>query len=211
MEEKFKFLASGRTDEELYERVNNREKYLPETVEASLDELKSRGESFSDEELQVIAEDMEARRQQANTITGFNGFFSNADKIKQVEDPDAPAFYSKLAIYSFSIIFSVLFGAIMFAVNVSKTDKKINTIWVILYGLAFTVFEIILAERIRVNLVYALLFGIIGSYPLNNFMWRSFLGNFPLYRTRPVWIPLIIGLAICTLYVLLVINGSKLQ
>ena len=109
MNDNFKYHASARTDDELYERVNNREKYLPETVESSVEELQHRGHSFSEEELQVITEDMQARREQANSITGFGGLFNDAETIKQVADPDAPAFYTKKAIYIFSIL-SVCFS-----------------------------------------------------------------------------------------------------
>jgi hypothetical protein len=199
MEDRSRFLATRRTDEELYERLNNREKYLPETVEASLEELKSRGESFSDELLKVIAEDMEARRHQAASPTGYDSLFNNSDKLKQVEDPDAPAFYSKRAIYAFCILFSVLFGSIMFAMNVDKSVKKINIIWVILYGIAFTAAEYILAQSLRMNFGIAFILGIAGAYPLNYFMWQSFLGKATLYRVRPIWVPLIVGVAISAL------------
>src|ERR1700744_3773628 len=106
MDEKFRFLAAQRSDEELYARINHREKYLPETVESSVEELRSRGEVFDEELLNVIAADMEARLRNADTHAGFDSLFNNADSVRQVEDPDAPAFYTKRVIYLFAILFS---------------------------------------------------------------------------------------------------------
>jgi hypothetical protein len=62
METDFSFLASSRSNQELIERIDNRQKYMPETVEASLAELQSRGHEFSDEEVKVIREDTQAQR-----------------------------------------------------------------------------------------------------------------------------------------------------
>lgn len=201
MDEKFKYLASRRSDAELYERINNREKYLPETVEASVAELQARGEIFEDDVLAAISADMDARRQNAEAPATNSGMFNNADKAQQVEDPDAPDFYSKRAIYAFAILFSVLFASIMFAVNVGKTDRKVNIIWVLLFGFAFTVVEIMIAFTVSASFGLALIFGIIGAYIINYFMWPSFLGKSALYRVKPIWIPLIIGLSFCALYI----------
>lgn len=207
MDDNFKHLASTRTDDELNERVNSREKYLPETVEASVEELQHRGHSFTEEELEVISEDIQARREQANAWTGFDNLFNNTEKIKQVADPDAPAFYTKRAIYIFSIVFSVLFGSILLAINVSKTPKRVNAIFVVLYGLAFTIAEVMLAERIHLNTGFAIIGGIIGSYPLNYFFWRSYLGNSSLYRAKSIWIPLIVGIVISAFFVILALQN----
>jgi hypothetical protein len=211
MEDSFKFRAALRTVDELNERVNNREKYMPETVEASVEELKHRGVSFSDEELKVITEDMQARRDQGNSKPSSRGIFNPADKVLQVKDPDAPAFYPKGAIYGFSILFSVLFGSIMLAINIHQTKKTYRAIWVVLYGLIFTLAEVIVFAGIRQGSAGSLAFigGLIGSYPLNYFFWPRYLGNTTLYRRRPVWIPLVIGLVIWIPIIYLIIIGGN--
>lgn len=77
----YTLLASARTDDELMERIDNRQKYMPETVEASLAELQHRGKEFSDEEIRYIKEDMQARRRNAALINGALGIF-NGDVLK---------------------------------------------------------------------------------------------------------------------------------
>jgi hypothetical protein len=211
MDDKFTFRATTRTGDELHERVNNREKYMPETVEASVAELQSRGETFSEEELAAIAADRQVRSNQAVSRRTSGGLFNPADKILQVKDPDAPAFYPKGAIYGFSILFSVLFGSIILAININQTQKSYRGIWVVLYGLVFTIAQVIIVGGIHQGSVggLALIGGIIGSYPLNYFFWPRYLGNTTLYRRRPIWIPLVIGLVICIPIVYFIIVGGK--
>jgi len=210
MDDRFRWRATGQSTQELHNRIDNREKYLPETVEAAVEELKSRGETFSDEELEVIAQDMQARRDMAKTPPGYDTLFNDFEKSKQVEDPDAPAFYTKRVIYIFSILFSVLFGSILFAINVGKTPKRLNAIWIVFYGLAFTVVQSLIAQRLNASLPIAVIGGIAGSYPLNYFFWGKFLGNDTLYRPSPIWIPLIIGIAFSAaiLYILITYNPA---
>src|ERR1700744_3329426 len=120
MDENFKFKASMRADGELRGIIDNREKYLPETVEASVEALQNRGIEFSEEELRVIGEDMDARRNMAGSTSANVSLFVNNDSVNHIEDPDAPRLYSKRAIYGFTIFFSALFGSILLASNISK-------------------------------------------------------------------------------------------
>jgi hypothetical protein len=208
MEEDFKWKASLRSDEELRERVDNREKYLPETIEASLAELQFRRVVFSDEELKVINEDVQARRDMAARRTGFDGLFNNSEKIKQVQDPDAPAFYSKQAIYGFSIVFSVLFGSILFAINVAKTPKKLHAIWPVIYGLAFCFAQVTVTQNVRPNIGFSIIAGILGAFPLNYFFWGKFIGDSTLYRVKPIWMPLVVAIVISAFIIYMVLNYS---
>lgn len=208
MNEDFNFRAAAKTDEQLQECIDNREKYLPESVEAAVAELQSRGQVFTDEELTVIGEDMQARRELALTPPGYDSLFNNSEKIKQVEDPDAPAFYSKRAIYVFSILFSVLFGAILLAINVNKTEKRGNVIWILLYGVSFLAACTLLAQTYTFNTGFSVIAGIIGAYPLNYFFWGSYIGHHTLYRVKPIWPPLIIGFAFAIIIVILILRYS---
>src|SRR6185437_6171353 len=106
MEDNFSLRAAAKSDEELYNYIDNREKYLPESVEAAVAELQNRGVEFSDEELNIIAEDMKARRATLSALGNSSGFFFDPERVKQVEDEDAPAFFTKRAIYGFSVFFS---------------------------------------------------------------------------------------------------------
>ena len=212
MDDSFKFSAALKSDEELHERINNREKYLPETVEAAVAELQSRGEGFSDEELKVIGEDMQARRNLAGTPPDGFGAFNSRDKNNLVTDPDAPSLFSRRAVYIFSILFSVFFGSVMLAVNVAKTPNKSKAIWVILFGLAYTSAVVLIAENFKLNSTFTIVTCIVGAYLMEALFWNRFIGKATLYRARPIWIPLIIGLAIAIpLITLIIYSGVKYQ
>lgn len=205
MNEDFRFRASMRTDAELYERVNSREKYLPETVETSVEELKNRGVNFSEAELAVIAEDMQARRD--IVASGSNsGAFNRDDKNLHIADPDAPEYYSKRVIVVFSVLFSVLFGSIMMAINVSKTQHAAKAVLVVLYGIAFTAIVVVIASNYNINTGIALISGYVGAFTMEHLFWNRYLGAKTLYRPKPFWIPLIIGIAFSAALIYLIIT-----
>ncbi len=79
------FLAAARTDEELMERVENRQNYMPETIEASLAELQYRGIEFSDDDIQQISSDVAKRRAHLEALKRSIGFFNNDYKVAIVK------------------------------------------------------------------------------------------------------------------------------
>jgi uncharacterized membrane protein YdcZ (DUF606 family) len=208
MNDDFKLRAALKSDEELHNCINNREKLLPETVETAVEELQKRGTVFSEEELKVIAEDMQARRDHAISGVKSSGIFNRNDKDLQVEDPEAPSFYSKGAIFGFSILFSVLFGAIMLAINISKTQYRQKTIWVVLFGLTYVIASVLLAQNLGSTFSFILI--IFGAYLLQVLFWNRYIGNSTLYRAKPIKIPLIIGLCIYIPIIILLIYEATL-
>jgi hypothetical protein len=198
MESKFSFLATGRTNEELRERIDNRQKYLPETVEASVAELQFRKHEFSDEELKVIGEDLQAHRANAATISSRIGFWSGEYKNALVEDPDAPLLYSRLVIYTFSFFLGALFGSIMMAMNLGKLGKRKDALYAILFGVGFTAVQIYLSATANSGPggSYGILGGIIAAVCLDFFFWKFHIGYETFYRARPFGVPLTIGILI---------------
>lgn len=195
MESSISYKTAARSDEELRERIDNRQKYLPETVEASIAELQFRGEVFSDEELKVINEDIQAQRANAAMVTSNPSLFNSDYKNTIVEDPDAPLMYSKRVIYLFALLFGALFGSIMMAMNISKTEKRNSAFIVILFGIGFTVLQIYFVTKTNQGSAgsYGYLGGLIAAYILNYVFWKNYIGYATFYRARPIWVPLIIA------------------
>ncbi|HVW98746.1 MAG TPA: Nif11-like leader peptide family natural product precursor [Mucilaginibacter sp.] len=210
MNNNFRLRAAMRSDEELRERVNNREKYLPETVEASVAELSERGVTFSDEELRIIDEDMLARREIAAGNNHNPGIFRN-DANLYIDDPDAPIYYSKRAILIFSILFSVLFGSVMLAMNVSRSREAGKAFLVVLYGLGFTVLTGLLTSSIKMNLGITIITAYVGALIMEMLFWNRYVGKTTLYRPKPIWGPLITGILLASIIVyLIIISGTAL-
>ena len=141
------------------------------------------------------------------------GFIAKSDrntyKNNIVEDPDASAFYSKRAVYSFAVFFGALFGSIMLAININKTKNPANALWVILFGISFTAIQVVIVQSSHASSSLAIVFGILSGSILEYFFWNRFIGNSTFYRVKPIWIPLIIGLVMATLIVLAAIYAPQ--
>jgi hypothetical protein len=206
----YTLLASARSDQELTERVDNRQKYMPETVEASLAELQHRGKEFSDEELRYINEDMQARRRNAALITGRIGIFNSDYKYAIVEDPDAPLMYTRVAIYVFAVLFGALFGSIMMAINIAKTGRNNAVAGVILFGVGFTIVQVyVLNSMPNPSGSLSIVFAFISAFCLDYLFWKPYIGYSSFYRSRPIWVPLIIGVILAALLVFAMVSGIK--
>jgi len=212
MEPDLSYLAASLTTEELTERIDNRKNYLPETVEAAVAELKFRKHEFSDDELSAIDNDIDLQRKHASIVDGRLGFFNSTAKHVIVKDPEAPLMYSRQALYVFTVLCGALFGSIMLAVNIGKTKKPGNAVWVIIFGIAFTALQIFVVStyaRPGSGGSGAIIGGIIAAYTLDFLFWKPFIGYATFYRARPIWVPLIIALVIFGLLIAAVIIGGN--
>lgn len=206
---KFQVTASSLSDEDLLDRIENRQIYLPETIEASIAELQNRGHIFTETELFVFEEDLQAHRENASVTGRRIGFANSTYKNNIVQDPDAPSFYSRSAIYGFTVFFGALFGSVLMAINVNKTKEPVNVIWIMLFGGVFTALQIAIAEFAHTTSSLNILFGIISAYILETFFWNRFIGNSTFYRAKQIWVPLIIGLAFLALFVFALIYADS--
>ena len=197
MDLKFSAIASSRTDEELLACIENRQLYLPETIEASIAELQHRGHAFSEEELSVIEQDVQAHRNNAAIPGRRIGFANSSYKNNIVQDPDAPALYSRQAIYGFTFLCGALFGSIMMAINMAKIKNNNNIIWVLLFGALYTILEVVIVQSAHTSNALSIILNIAGAIIMESLLWNRFIGNATFYRLKPIWIPLkTIGLLI---------------
>ncbi|HVW14887.1 MAG TPA: hypothetical protein VHB54_13715 [Mucilaginibacter sp.] len=210
MDLNFQYAASRRSDEELQERIDRREKYLPDTIEASLAELQNRGHVFTEEELRVIHEDIEAHRNNAYLATGTPGFFSSNDKAVIVEDPDAPSFYSRRNIFIFAFLFGTLFGSIMLAMNINKTANPARMVGVLFFGFFYTIFQAVVVEATGSNAINLALL-VIGAVILQSFFWKRYIGDTTFYRVRPIWVPLVIAILLSGLIIAAMLYNMNLK
>jgi len=209
MTDQFAVRASLQSNEELQNRIATREKYLPETTEASVAELQKRGHVFTEEELDVINQDIAAQRE--NAALPYNGFGGASGNHKKtvVFDLDAPAFYSRRAIWGFSIFCSTLFGSAMLAINLGKIKNYKGVFWTLLFGTAFTTAQILIGNTLTGSSSIAYLGGFVGGLCLDYFFWKQFIGNATFYRERPIWGPLIVALVLLGLFVLAIIFSPQ--
>ena len=125
-----------------------------------------------------------------------------------MQDESAPGFYSQMAIYLFSIAFCVLFGAIMMAMNISKTEAKKGSFEVLLFGILFTVTQVMIISAIQLNAGISLVFNFIGGQILNAYFWSKYIGRDTKYKARSYVGALIIGIVLSVVVVLGFILGN---
>ncbi len=206
MEIDFVKLMPSKSDEGLQEYIDNRQKYSPIAIYAAIDELKKRGRTFTDEEFTQIVNDIEKQQEiSKQRVVESDNSLSKMNK-NVVDDPSAPEYYSERAIYTFSIFFSVLFGSILMAMNINRTEKK-NSSWTsVLFGLVYTGLQMWGLSYVPRTTGLTVGVSIGGALLLNHFFFKKYIGKDTKYSARPIWTPLIIALVITfpLLYIIIV-------
>jgi len=214
MDINFQKLMIAKSNEGLEEYTNNISKYTPKAIEAAIAELQNRGRIFSTDEMDKIKMELEERKLsiQKQEENQDNGLFRKNWKKYIVTDINAPLYYSERVIYIFSILFSVLSGSILLAINIAKTKNKIATFFVLAFGILYTALELwLISSVINTNSRSSgltLFINGIGGLVLDNLFWKKYIGNQTQYRAKPIWIPLIICVVITVLVILASIYGD---
>lgn len=121
------------------------------------------------------------------------------ESIKSKEpklDENLPTLYSDRVIYIFSILFSVIFGGILFARNLKEVDKKNGIYPVIIFSVLYTALSIYILNLINAGTPGTFVLGAIGALVINNVFWNKYIGKEVLYHKKSYKKPLIIALAI---------------
>jgi hypothetical protein len=169
-------IVSNNTNLELANIIRDSTHEPEEKVTATLVELKKRGI-----EATVYSEIIESIK-------------SKEPKL----DENLPTLYSDRVIYIFSILFSVIFGGILFARNLKEVDKKIGIYPVIIFSVLYTALSIYILNLINAGSPGTFVLGAIGALVINNVFWNKYIGKDIKYHKKSYKKPLIIALAIFT-------------
>lgn len=176
-------------------------------VTAANDELAFRGVALSDEEQQKIDTFKNKRKQDAITSVGVNKTWHKQGRKWDIEknivtDFSAPQLYSRRVILIFSLLFSVLFGGILLAINLKTVNNKKAILPVLFFSVAFFAFILcILYLFPDISRLFTVPLNILGAYILQKSFWKDYINKDFLYRTKPFWEPLIIDILIFILAV----------
>ncbi len=181
-----KEILSTKTDDQLRYYLDHVDKHTSDGVRTALAELKNRNAELPEGIDDLIEEKI--RLKETAKYDSLQGWKRNV-----VHDIDAPEYYSQTAIYVFSILFSVLFGAVMMAINLKNAGKRWGM--PILFGLIFTLGFIYLSEFIpnRSSGITLIVNGL-GVVIMYQLFWNKNIGKDTKYRAKPIWIPLIIAI-----------------
>ncbi len=124
----------------------------------------------------------------------------------------APLLYSRRAIYVWSVLFSVVFGAIMMALNLRELKKPEGIVPTISLSIGYLAICIIifdyLKSHVNTELPNGYIVSVLGGWLILALVWNKFIGKRVKYRERSVIVPTIIGVLIfaVVLIVLFAVN-----
>lgn len=206
----FQKLMSGMSDEGLQEYIDKRENFTPQAIEAAIAEMQKRGRTFTDEELENIRQEFLKKKEEAlKSVEPSWSSWKYKWQKNVVTDESAPEYYSERAIYMFSIVFSMLFGAILSAINFSRReDNNTGVIEVLGFGICYTSFEVWILSMMHGHSGLGLPLNLGGALILQ-FFWKRHIGPDTKYRAKSIRSPLIISIIISVLVILALIYGGK--
>jgi len=200
MSKYFEELMAKKSNSELMEYISNIDKYTPEALIAVVNELKTRGQNISEEELKIInnkVEEDKKREVEKEKIKTSKSLRKNV-----VTDPDAPLLYSQVAVIIFSTVFTTIFGAILLSLNIKDRKRKLKVIGI---GILFSTIAILISNLAPHPFFLTYSANGIGGYFLISDFWNKYIGSETKYRTKPIWIPLIISVIITALLLIPII------
>jgi len=210
MEMNFQRLMTKKSDKELEEYLNNIMAYSRDIVEAAIQELKNRGRLFTEVELSTFESKIQERENTIgkNTITVRDSIEKNI-----VEDESALALYSRKTVDWTTLIFGIIVGSILMALNFKSVEKKKGIIAVLFFGILYFILEIFimsfLPDDMASSLTNVVRLGLngLGAYIMHTLIWNKFIGKDFEYRKKAVWLPILIGIIINVLFILLRFNS----
>ncbi|MCX2449724.1 hypothetical protein OQX61_00455 [Pedobacter sp. PLR] len=196
-----KKILSEKTNNELMFYVKNIDKHTEEAVGLALKELNNRNVQLPEGLIDNIEIQLEVKRkkEQNERVSGWDE--------NVVVNLDTPQYYSKRAIYCFSILFSVFFGSFMLAANCKDANKP--TWPVILYGILYNLLALVVADYINIGTSYVFLANGVGVLLMYELFWGRYIGISTKYRTKSIRKPFIIAAVVFSAYIILMIYEMR--
>lgn len=193
----FTIIMSKNSDHALETILKEKKDYTDEAIQAVIWELENR--NLIDKTSVLYQEILEGINATAVAISE-DILKNNESSMEELVLPDL---YSKKTIRGFTIFFATIFGVILLMQNLKEMNKPKARIQVLVFGMLFTIFSIILFNYLPKNLLITLLFNLIGSAILIEFFWNKNLGKDLKYKRKEIRKPLIHSILILLLFIFL--------
>ena len=178
---------SKKSNEELETIFDEKSKYTEEAVQAVIWELENRS----------LIEKTEILYQDPEKVVQLTKVTSTKETQEKNESPFEelvlPVLYSQKAIQGFTIFFTTIFGAVLLMRNLKEMNKPKAAIQVLVFGIVYTLFSIILLNYLPKMFFITLIFNLIGYAVLSEFFWNKNLGKELAYNKKKIWKPLFIS------------------
>jgi hypothetical protein len=190
-------------------RTNNFTQNMLKKSNAELEHILEAKDIYTEEAIQAVIWELENRNLiEKDSIklaiipieTGISAQEKQPDTENTNESSfevlDLPVLYSKRAIQGFSILFSTLFGAVLLMSNLKKMNKLKARIEVLVFGIGYTLFTVVLLSYFPSTFFLTLIFNFVGYGVLVEYYWNKNLGKELQYQKKQISKPLIISLLI---------------
>lgn len=136
---------------------------------------------------------------------------TNLGETLKIGNQPLPVLYSKHAIYVFSVLFSVIAGAILLSINVVKLNRRKHIVPIVTFAVCYIVTVLFaldfLESKFDVSFTSTLIFTIIGGLLISRLLWGQYIGDDIVYMKRKVWIPALICSGVSIFYLIFYISG----
>ena len=192
-----------KSDAELNQILIDKHKYTKEAINTAKLVLDERVSSLPNEEQNsVLMTEESSKKTKQNETSSFYFQQTAPDDILENEeetaiDSDAPSLYSKRVIFTFAVLFSSIFGAVLLMSNLKRMQEHKARLQVLVYGMLYFGLTLFLVNFIEIFSRFVIGLNIIGAIILNEYFWNRYIGKDYSYHKRS-WIkPAIISVLIC--------------
>ncbi len=189
IEHSFSKQMGKKSNQDLEKIFEEKEQYTDEAIEAVILELEKR--NLIDKAV-ILAhkKNLEENRKELTISKNYKVDESPLEELVQ------PILYSKKAIQAFTIFFSTLFGAVLLMSNLKEMNKPKERNQVLLFGIGYTIFTLVLLNFLPRMFFITLIFNIIGYAVLVEYFWNKYLGKEIAYQKKAIAKALIVSLLI---------------
>ena len=196
----------NKTNAELEEIISNKEVFVEDAISAAVKILSER--NYTSEKSKTIISEIKENKALNEIRKEKYEKKENDDEKKEnyiTSNLNATELYSKKVITVFSALFATIFGTILLMYNMKKTNNQKGQKQVLIFGIIYTVFTILILNYLSNITGLAIMFNIFGGIILTEFFWNMHIGKEYLHRTKN-WIkPAIISVIIIILFLLVII------
>lgn len=177
-------------EEKLREYVEKPGDFHDEAVLAAIWELERRRPLLGDEKAleESINKRVEIKIPEPAIVTATNITF---------EEKKLPSLYSMTSIRIFSVLFSVLAGGILMAINLNRTTQKTESYKVLGFSLLYTVVSISIFSLLGTQSpIMSVILNLLGAFLIDELFWKRVLGREFKFQKQQIWTALLIALII---------------
>jgi hypothetical protein len=127
-------------------------------------------------------------------------------------NPEVPNLYSMRSIQIFSVLFSVIAGGILMAINFNRITQKIEALKVIGFSFAYTILSFTIFSILGTQSPFlTIILNLLGAFLIDMLFWKRVLGSEFRYNTQQIWTALIIAMLLISPIVYYVIKSGLME